>query len=117
MSPRPPPSWAQVDGFTYERSAIAKWFEDHDTDPETGAKLESKMLIPNRRLKSLIREFQEAQAAAAAAQEAQIAPSSTPTAAALPLSEQPQRGGPAGGRSGRGRGGRGGRGLVHEKTN
>ena len=64
MSPRPPPSWAQVDGFTYERSAIAKWFEtrfeDHDTDPETGAKLESKMLIPNRRLKSLIRGFQEA---------------------------------------------------------
>ena len=53
--------------------AIAKWFEDHDTDLETGAKLESKMLIPNRRLKSLIREFQEAQAAAAAAQEAQIA--------------------------------------------
>ena len=52
----------------------------HDTDPETGAKLESKMLTPNRRLKSLIREFQEAQAAAAAAQEAQIAPSSTPTA-------------------------------------
>ena len=48
------------------------------------------MLIPNRRLKSLIREFQEAQAAAAAAQEAQIAPSSTPTAAALPLSEQPR---------------------------
>ena len=58
---------AQVDGFTYERSAIATWLENHDTDPETGVTLESKMLIPNRRLKKLIREFQEAARVAPAA--------------------------------------------------
>ena len=52
----------QIDGFTYERRAIETWFENHDTDPETGVTLESKALIPNRRLRSLIREHQEARA-------------------------------------------------------
>ena len=59
-----PRSDLHPNGFTYERSAIERWFENHDTDPETGATLESKALIPNRRLRSMIREFQERQRAA-----------------------------------------------------
>ena len=49
----------QANGSTYERSAIEKWFANHDTDPETGEVLESKLVYPNRRLRNLIREFQE----------------------------------------------------------
>ena len=47
----------QEDGFTYERKAITKWLEDHDTSPKTGARLASKMLFPNQSLRSMIREF------------------------------------------------------------
>ena len=50
----------QVDGFTYERSAIEQWLETHNTSPATGAELESKQLIPCHALRSLILEFQEA---------------------------------------------------------
>ena len=53
-----PSTTLQANGSSYERSAIEKWLEDHDTDPETGVALESKMLFPNRRLRTLIREFQ-----------------------------------------------------------
>ena len=117
---------SQADGFTYERSAIERWFENHDTDPETGATLESKLLIPNRRLRSMIREFQERQLAAA-----QPAPPAPPMPALEPAPVQqpawaamllePQAGSSAqpptaaaapGGRGGRGApGGRGGRGA------
>ena len=46
-----------VDGFTYERTAISEWFRTNDTSPSTGATLESKALIPNLSLRSMIRSF------------------------------------------------------------
>ena len=65
----------QEDGFTYERKAIEKWLEDHDTSPKTGATLASKALIPVHSLRAIIREFQETQAQA---QEAQAAAAQHP---------------------------------------
>ena len=55
-----------LDGFTYERAAITEWLRTKDTSPKTGATLESKALIPNHSLRSMIRSFTEAAAAAAA---------------------------------------------------
>ena len=52
-----------ADGFTYEREAITEWLRTKDTSPSTGAKLESKALIPNHSLRSVIRSFVEASAA------------------------------------------------------
>ena len=52
-----------VDGFTYERTAITEWLRTKDTSPKTGATLESKALIPNYSLRSIIRSFVEASAA------------------------------------------------------
>ena len=52
-----------MDGFTYEREAISAWLRTSDTSPSTGAKLESKMVIPNLSLRSMIRSFVEARAA------------------------------------------------------
>ena len=52
----PSPSLWQADGFTYERKAIEKWLEDHDTSPKTGARLASKMLFPNQGLRAILRE-------------------------------------------------------------
>ena len=49
-----------VDGFTYEREAITEWLRTKDTSPFTGATLESKALIPNLSLRSMIRSFIEA---------------------------------------------------------
>ena len=51
------------DGFTYERAAITEWLRTKDTSPKTGAKLESKALIPNHSLRSMIRAFNEKGAA------------------------------------------------------
>ena len=51
------------DGFTYERAAITEWLRTKDTSPKTGATLESKALIPNHSLRSVIRRFVEARAA------------------------------------------------------
>ncbi len=45
------------DGGTYERVAIEKWFDAHDTSPLTNVVLESKKVIPNRALKSLIDSY------------------------------------------------------------
>ena len=47
----------QADGFTYERSAIEKWLETHNTSPTTGVELESKQIFPNYSLRSLIRDL------------------------------------------------------------
>ena len=47
------------DGFTYERAAITEWLRTKDTSPKTGAKLESKTLIPNHLVRSLLRAFAE----------------------------------------------------------
>ena len=52
-----------LDGFIYERAAITEWLRTKDTSPKTGAKLESKALIPNHTLRSVIRAFAEAGAA------------------------------------------------------
>eukprot|EP00964_Phaeocystis_antarctica_P027761 scaffold15656_cov69-Phaeocystis_antarctica.AAC.1 len=52
-----------VDGFTYERTAISEWLRTKDTSPFTGATLESKTVIPNLSLRSIIRGFSEASAA------------------------------------------------------
>ena len=52
-----------LDGFTYERAAISEWLLTKDTSPKTGAKLESKTLIPNHLVRSMIRAFNEAGAA------------------------------------------------------
>ena len=43
-----------VDWFTYERTAITEWLRTNDTSPFTGATLESKALIPNLSLRSMI---------------------------------------------------------------
>ena len=48
-----------MDGFTYERAAITKWFEDHDTSPLTGLHLQSKSLIPNIALRCAIQEYKK----------------------------------------------------------
>eukprot|EP00300_Choanocystis_sp_HF-7_P008758 c16093_g1_i2.p1 GENE.c16093_g1_i2~~c16093_g1_i2.p1 ORF type:complete len:767 (-),score=183.41 c16093_g1_i2:111-2411(-) len=50
-----------VDGWTYEREAIEKWFKKHRTSPKTNEPLPSTMLIPNRLLRLDIFEFLEAQ--------------------------------------------------------
>ena len=46
-----------VDGNTYERADIVQWFEDHDTSLLTNIVLESKKVVPNRALKSLIDSY------------------------------------------------------------
>jgi len=45
------------DGQSYERDAITRWLQEHDTSPGTGDPLESKRLIPNIRLRSAIRDW------------------------------------------------------------
>jgi hypothetical protein len=44
-------------GQSYERSAIERWLETHDTDPTTNLRLESKNLIANHSLRNSIQEF------------------------------------------------------------
>ena len=44
-----------LDGFTYERTAITEWLRTNDTSPATGARLESKRLIPNITVRCLLR--------------------------------------------------------------
>ena len=48
-----------MDGFTYERTAISEWLHTNDTSPSTGVTLESKALVPNCSLRSMIRSFAE----------------------------------------------------------
>eukprot|EP00112_Aurelia_sp_Birch-Aquarium-sp1_P010736 Seg2286.2 transcript_id=Seg2286.2/GoldUCD/mRNA.D3Y31 product="WD repeat SAM and U-box domain-containing protein 1" protein_id=Seg2286.2/GoldUCD/D3Y31 len=45
------------DGFSYERTAIDKWLQEHSKSPMTNEALESKTLTPNRQLKKLIEDF------------------------------------------------------------
>eukprot|EP00964_Phaeocystis_antarctica_P081246 scaffold50802_cov63-Phaeocystis_antarctica.AAC.3 len=52
-----------ADGFTYEREAISEWLRTKDTSPRTGAKLESKTLIPNHLVRCVLRAFIEASSA------------------------------------------------------
>lgn len=46
-----------IDGQTYERAAIAMWFENNQTSPNTNEVLEDNTLIPNYALKSAIEEY------------------------------------------------------------
>ena len=63
-SPPPRREREQIDGHTYERSAIEQWLETHNTSPATGLELDSKQLIPCHFIRSLIRESHEAGARA-----------------------------------------------------
>ena len=45
-----------ADGHTYERAAIERWLENHDTSPKTGLDLDSFALIPNFALRAAIQE-------------------------------------------------------------
>jgi len=47
-----------ADGQTYERYAITRWFQDHDTSPITGAKLPNLNLTPNIALRHMIEILQ-----------------------------------------------------------
>ena len=46
-----------VDGQTYDRVAILKWFENHSTSPLTGLILPNKQLVSNIELKEQIQEY------------------------------------------------------------
>ena len=49
-----------VDGHSYERVAIERWFRDHGTSPKTGADLQSTALIAAHSLRNSIEEWQQA---------------------------------------------------------
>lgn len=46
-------------GFSYERRAIQKWLRNNNASPITGSALESKTLVPNNALRSLIVKMQK----------------------------------------------------------
>ena len=49
-----------ADGHTYERAAIARWFEaGKRTSPKTGGELESTALLPNHIVRRLVLEWRE----------------------------------------------------------
>lgn len=45
-----------ADGYTYEKTAIEKWFQEHDTSPMTGEVI-STVLYPNMGMKDLVEFF------------------------------------------------------------
>lgn len=49
------------DGHTYERTAIAKWLEEHNTSPKTGQELPDTVLRPNHALRAQILAWRERQ--------------------------------------------------------
>ncbi|KAL6651189.1 hypothetical protein ACP70R_010114 [Stipagrostis hirtigluma subsp. patula] len=52
--------YVAADGFTYEAEAIRGWIDSgHSTSPMTNLKLEHHQLVPNRALRSAIREWQQ----------------------------------------------------------
>lgn len=48
------PALCTGDGQSYERAAIVEWLKSHNTSPVTGQLLESKDLLPNHVLRSMI---------------------------------------------------------------
>jgi hypothetical protein len=50
---------AHQDGLTYERLAIERWLENHDTSPLTGERLAHKGLTPNVMVRALCRDVVE----------------------------------------------------------
>jgi hypothetical protein len=49
------------DGHTYERQAIEHWFSNRNRSPMTSVVLDSKALLPNFTLKSMIADFKQKQ--------------------------------------------------------
>ena len=49
-----------VDGHSYERAAIERWLQSHDTSPRTGERLPSKALVPNHGLRAQVHDHREA---------------------------------------------------------
>ena len=49
-----------ADGHTYERHAITRWLESSHKSPKNGAIMDSKTLVPNHAMKSMIQEAVEA---------------------------------------------------------
>ena len=56
------------DGYSYERSAILRWFENHSTSPMTNVELNSTTVVPNYALRSAIEAWQKTVSNAAAAE-------------------------------------------------
>mgnify|MGYP002832847486 CR=1 FL=1 len=54
-----PPTVVDALGITYERVAIERWLQDHNTSPLTGERLGSDTLIPNVILRGLIHDLLE----------------------------------------------------------
>lgn len=48
-----------TDGFTYEREAIRAWLLTNDVSPMTGARLVSRLLMPNVTLRTLVRDYRQ----------------------------------------------------------
>ena len=46
-----------ADGHVYERAAIARWLQNHDTSPVTNSQLPHRVLSPAHALRQLIQEF------------------------------------------------------------
>ena len=49
-----------ADGHAYERAAIERWLQSHDTSPLTRARLPNRNLVPVHPLRQLIAEFNSA---------------------------------------------------------
>jgi hypothetical protein len=62
-----------IDGHTYDRPAIERWFLDHSTSPLTGLSLGSKVLVPNTILREQIESFAQSQVAAVTEQLSTVA--------------------------------------------
>ena len=45
-----------ADGHTYERSAMQKWLQEHQTSPVTGKALKHIRLVPNVVIRSVIQQ-------------------------------------------------------------
>ena len=48
-----------MDGYTYEKSAIERWLQDHDRSPMTNIRLRDTRLIPNLKLQEIILEISQ----------------------------------------------------------
>lgn len=47
------------DGFTYEKSALVKWFKKSDISPITGEKMDNTIFIENKIIKNIIKQIIE----------------------------------------------------------
>lgn len=54
-----------LDGHSYERENIERWLREHITSPMTGARLESRLLLPNHALRNSIKEYSHQQGGSA----------------------------------------------------